>query len=139
MCVNLAKRGGVVQPYIPEICNGEYSFIFIDNQLTHAAIRFPGIFSEKKEAIEVNISSLPEEMVIFAYKCRDAINVISNRLSNELSPLYARYDIVRSKNNYFLMEAELAEPDLLIKTISSDNNRKAVVKKIVDSLLVRSR
>lgn len=131
--------GGMVQPYLPDIKDGEYSFIFIDSQLTHTAIRYPGIFLEKKEAVEINISLLPDEMVKFAYKCRDAINIISNRFSNQSTPLYARYDIVNEKNNYFLMEVELAEPDLLIKTISSDKNRKAVVKKIVDSLLIRSR
>ena len=132
-------KGCLIQPYLPDIVNGEYSFIFIDSQLTHAAIRYPGIFLDKKESIEVDISSLPSKMIEFAYECRDALKIISTRLSKQSSPLYARYDVVASKSNYFLMEAELAEPDLLIKTITSDTKRKTIIKRMVDSLLIRSR
>lgn len=132
-------KGCLVQPYLPDIVNGEYSFIFIDSQLTHVAIRYPGVFLDKKEPIEIDISSLPKEMIKFAYECRDALEIVSTRFSKQSSPLYARYDVVTSKNNYFLMEAELAEPDLLIKTITSDKKKKAVIKRMVDSLLIRSR
>jgi len=132
-------KGCLVQPYLPDIVNGEYSFIFIDSQLTHAAIRYPGVFLDKKESIEVDISSLPSKMVKFAYECEDALKIISTRFSKQSSPLYARYDVVDSKSNYFLMEAELAEPDLLIKTITSDEKKKAIIKRMVDSLLIRSR
>lgn len=132
-------RGVMIQPFMPGIFEGEYSFVFIDSELTHIAIRHPGIFGDKKDPVEIKKSQIPNDMMLFADQCQRAINRISDTIKKGYIPLYSRCDIVRSGSQLFLMEAEMAEPDLLIKTISSDQARKNVINKIANSVLERSR
>ena len=132
-------RGVMIQPFMAGISEGEYSFVFIDSELTHIAIRYPGIFGSKKDPVEIKKSLVPEDMMLFADQCQKALNYISDKTKPGYVPLYSRCDIVRSDSQLFLMEAEMAEPDLLIKTISSDQEREKVIRKFANSIVRRSR
>ena len=132
-------RGVMIQPFMSGIFEGEYSFVFIDSELTHIAIRHPGIFGDKQDPVEIKKSQIPDDMMLFANQCCKALNHISDTIKKGYVPLYLRCDIVRSGSQLFLMEAEMAEPDLLIKTISSDQERESVIKKIANSVVERSR
>lgn len=122
--------GIMLQPFLPGVSAGEYSFVFIGSQLTHIAVRYPGIFAPKKDPAEIAKTQIADDMMQFASQCQQALFDISASLKQNLTPVYMRCDIVRSDGKLFLMEAEMTEPDLLIKTISSPEIRSDVIKKL---------
>lgn len=132
-------RGIIIQPFLPGISEGEYSFVFIDSKLTHIAIRYPGIFGAKKDPVEIKKSLVSDDMMLFAEQCQKALNHISSTIKKGYVPLYLRCDIIRNSSQLYLMEAEMAEPDLLIKTISSNSARENVIKTFAGSIIERSR
>lgn len=129
----------MIQPFLEGISDGEYSFVFIDSELTHVAIRYPGIFEIKKDPVEINKLHIPDDMMSFAAQSQKALNHISDKIIKGYTPLYLRCDIVRSNSQLYLMEAEMAEPDLLIKTISSEQDRENIIKKFANSISRRSK
>lgn len=116
--VNQEENGLMLQPFIPSIKNGEYSCIFIDGINTHNMLRFPGIFAEKKHAIY--LPTIPF----------DVINLANNvsQIPEFNNYLYMRIDIVVENNMPYIMEVELAEPDLLIKYIADENIKQNTLK-----------
>lgn len=136
---NKQITGAMVQPFLMGIEKGEYSFVFIDSSLTHVAMRHPGVLASKKETTEVLPSFIPQDVMNFAQKVQKALNLISKRLAPNTTPVYTRCDIIQNNGSPFLVEAEMAEPDLLIKTISSSEKRNEVIQRLANAVLTRSR
>ncbi len=98
----------MVQPFLPMIqTEGEYSFIFIDGELSHALIkraargdyRIQSAYGGVEEAVSPNAEELR------------AAKAVLNTL--EETPLYARVDMLRGEDGgLLLMELELIEPYL---------------------------
>lgn len=98
----------MVQPFMPMIqTEGEYSFIFIDGELSHALIkraksgdyRIQSTYGGYEEAIQPTASDI--------HAAKDILNAL-----NEV-PLYARVDMIRADDgSLLLMELELIEPYL---------------------------
>ena len=107
----------MIQPYVSEIQNGEYSCIFIDGELTHTMLRFPNIFHDKKHPYLVK----PPKAII------DMANKVE-RIKQFEGYLYMRVDMVLINNQAKIMEVELAEPDLLIKYVDDLNLQDSIVK-----------
>lgn len=108
----------MVQPYISEINNGEYSCIFIDGELTHTMLRFPNIFHEKKKSYLVkDVPSCIIDLVRKVEKIKEFQNY-----------LYMRVDMVIVDGLAKIMEVELAEPDLLTRNIDDEKIRVNVIK-----------
>lgn len=98
----------MVQAFEPAIqTEGEYSFIFIENELSHALIKRPGhgdyriqaSYGGTEEAITPSAEDIDRARSVLAY--------LPER------PLYARVDMIRNqRGNLRLMELELIEPFL---------------------------
>ena len=98
----------MIQPFMPSIQDeGEYSFIMIDGELSHALIkrakkgdyRIQSLYGGTEERI-----SPPEADVEAA---RNVLSVLDE------APLYARVDMIRGgEGDLLLMELELIEPHL---------------------------
>ena len=101
----------MVQPFIKEINEGEYSCIFIDGKLTHTMLRFPSIFHDKKKPYLV--SDIPKCVYNLARKVE--------QLKEYNGYLYMRVDMVVVNNKAKIMEVELTDPDLLTKYIEDQN------------------
>ncbi len=101
----------MVQPFIKEINEGEYSCIFIDGKLTHTMLRFPSIFHDKKRPYLV--SDIPKCVYNLARKVE--------QLKEYNGYLYMRVDMVVVNNKAKIMEVELTDPDLLTKYIEDQN------------------
>ena len=101
----------MVQPFIKEINDGEYSCIFIDGKLTHIMLRFPNIFHDKKRTYLV--SDIPKCVYNLARKVE--------QLEEFKGYLYMRVDMVVVNNKAKIMEVELTDPDLLTKYIEDQN------------------
>jgi glutathione synthase/RimK-type ligase-like ATP-grasp enzyme len=96
----------LVQPYIKEVQNGEYSLVFFNKQYSHGIIKMP-----KKNDFRVNfafggsaeLAKIPFEYIQQAMR---VLKLIPSPL------LYARVDGVIKDNEFLLMELELIEPYL---------------------------
>lgn len=109
----------IIQPFVQKIETGEYALVFIDGHFSHAVIRFPGIFTEKKSPIYVRAGNIPVKIMDLANKTAQAI-----KLHFGYTPAYARYDFVED----MIMEVELAEPDLMTRNIPEVEKSMALDK-----------
>lgn len=108
----------MIQPFISEINNGEYSCIFIDGKLTHTMLRFPNIFHEKRRPYLVD--DVPDSIIELAR--------VVERIKDFNNYLYMRVDMVLVNGKAKIMEVELADPDLLTKYIDDSNVKSNVIK-----------
>lgn len=108
----------MIQPFISEINNGEYSCIFIDGELTHTMLRFPNIFHEKRRPYLVD--DVPDSIIQLAR--------VVERIKEFNNYLYMRVDMVLVNGKAKIMEVELADPDLLTKYIDDSNVKSNVIK-----------
>ncbi len=109
-------HGALIQPFIPEIDQGEHSFVFFDRELSHVILRFPGILGEAKLIHEVNTYS-PE--------MKSLVDQVMLSLADK-DILYTRVDVVETANGPLLMELELVEPHLLIRHLSEQRRTEAI-------------
>jgi glutathione synthase/RimK-type ligase-like ATP-grasp enzyme len=105
----LAHSGAMVQPYLPEIeAEGEWSFIFLDGDFSHAVLKTParGDFRVQSEhgGAAVRREPPPELLAQAA-----AVAALGAR-----DVLYARVDGVRRGGGLLLVELELVEPFLYL-------------------------
>lgn len=107
----------MIQPFISEINNGEYSCIFIEGKLTHTMLRFPNIFHEKRRPYLVD--DAPDSIIRLAR--------VVERIKEFNNYLYMRVDMVLVNGKAKIMEVELADPDLLTKYIDDSNVKSNVI------------
>lgn len=119
----------MIQPFISEINNGEYSCIFIDGKLTHTMLRFPNIFHEKRKPYLVN--DVPDSILELAK--------VVERIKDFNNYLYMRVDMVLVNSKAKIMEVELADPDLLTKYIDDSNVKSNVIKTFAKTIERRVR
>lgn len=108
----------MIQPFISEINNGEYSCIFIDGELTHTMLRFPNIFHEKRRPYLVD--DVPDSII--------QLSRVVERIKDFNNYLYMRVDMVLVNGKAKIMEVELTDPDLLTKYIDDSNVKSNVIK-----------
>jgi glutathione synthase/RimK-type ligase-like ATP-grasp enzyme len=118
----------IVQPFIENIRNGEYAIVFINGNYSHAAIRFPGIFAGRKSPIYINKASISKSILSLATKCSNSMKDYFGEF-----PIYARYDIVDG----YIMEVELAEPDLMTRTISNSAHKEIIINNLAKTIIKR--
>lgn len=122
------NRKFIIQPFIEDIKEGEYSLIFFGGNFSHAVKRYPGIFFDKKKTEYISMNNLPKDIMILAISTSKALNIYFGK-----NPIYARYDIV----NKFIMEVELTEPDLMTRNISIKD--KELVLSNLASLIIKGK
>ena len=99
----------MLQPFLPQIqSDGEYSFLFVDGQFSHALVKLPTAGDYRVQSLyggsEQPLDPAPTDLA--------AARAIIEAIPHEL-PLYARIDMVRGEDGGLLvMEAELIEPYL---------------------------
>ena len=115
---SVEDNGAMLQPYIPEIKNGEYACIFIGGINTHNMLRYPGVFTEKQRPIY--LETIPKDILKLAYQV--------SSIPEFNKSLYMRVDIIYNAGIPTVMEVELAEPDLLIKYIPDNKIQKEIIR-----------
>ena len=104
-------RPGMIQPFVKSIATeGEYSFLFIDGEFSHALVkRAAGGDYRIQEAyggVSERIGAAPTDLA----QARAVLEVMDE------TPLYARVDMVRGEDGgLLLMELEVIEPYLYPK------------------------
>ncbi|KAL9054819.1 MAG: hypothetical protein Q9162_003942 [Coniocarpon cinnabarinum] len=107
----------MMQEFIPEIGNGEYSLIFVGGSYLYTVLKKPRAGGwQVGSAFGATFEALPEEEVPQEAKKlgHDLVRWINERFQGE-SVDYARVDgIMRNDGTFTLMEVELIEPSLLL-------------------------
>ena len=128
LCVGLATRDTIVQPYLPEITDGEWSFIFFDGVLSHAVRKRPvaGDFRVQPQYGGVTTKETPRPELV------EQAAAILAAVPEEVEhpPLYARVDACEVDGELLLMELEIIEPQLFFRCDpeSADRFADAVVR-----------
>jgi glutathione synthase/RimK-type ligase-like ATP-grasp enzyme len=105
-------RSFFVQPFIDSVqSEGEYSLFFFGGEYSHAILKTPaqGDFrSQEEHGAEIRSVEATDEQVAAAEKLLSLV---------EPRPAYVRVDLVRdTQGTYLLMEMELIEPSLYLRT-----------------------
>ena len=118
----------LVQPFLPEIEEGEISFVYIDGQFSHAALKRPaaGDFRVQQEhggSAELfhpdsNLLAQADQIAAAVPQVRDS--------------LYCRIDAVAKDGKLVLMELELIEPELFLGLAEGAAKRfaEAIVRRL---------
>lgn len=107
-----SERGFFVQPFMTNVLSeGEYSLFFFDGVYSHAILKTPerGDFRTQEEhgADIRSIAATPEQVAA----AEEILALVEPR------PVYVRVDLMRDDNDsYLLMELELIEPSLYLRT-----------------------
>jgi glutathione synthase/RimK-type ligase-like ATP-grasp enzyme len=107
-----ADRRALVQTFMPRILTeGEFSLFYFNGEFSHAILKTPAESEfRSQEEHGANIQPvLPEPQLLM--RGREALAALSE------TPLYARADFIRNDENDFLvMELELIEPSMYLRT-----------------------
>lgn len=105
----LLQLGDVlVQPFRPEVLDGERSLIFLGGVFSHAVRKVP---ADNDFRVQEELGGMTT-----AYRPTDAeLQLAETALAQVDAPvLYARVDLIGSRGGPLLMELELIEPDLFL-------------------------
>jgi glutathione synthase/RimK-type ligase-like ATP-grasp enzyme len=105
----LAHSGAMIQPYLVEIASeGEWSFIFIDGEFSHAVLKMPRSGDFRVQEIHGGRTERREPPPQLLAQARAALG------AGAASCLYARVDGVRRGGELVIVELELIEPALYL-------------------------
>lgn len=105
----LAERDCLIQPFVSEVKNGEWSFLFFNGKYSHSVLKTPqsGDFRVQHQHGGTISSPTPDPSLI---------GQATAYLANLPHPLlYARVDGIVMNNTFNLMELELIEPYLFLQ------------------------
>jgi glutathione synthase/RimK-type ligase-like ATP-grasp enzyme len=109
----LARSAVLVQPFMPQIQDGEWSMIFFQGRYSHAVLKHPapeGMFVQHERGGTWQAQRPPAGLVDQAA----AVLGVAQALHPDCPLLYARVDGILVDGRLRLMELELIEPDLYL-------------------------
>ncbi len=109
------EGGWLVQEFLPEIAEGEWSFVFIRAEFSHAAIKRPGgesIFVQPHRGGSSQRAVAPPELVAQAHRVLTAGAECLRMAPRDF--LYARVDAIPRGERLWCIELEVMEPGLFL-------------------------
>lgn len=111
----------MAQPFIGSVLNeGEYSVFYFDDKFSHTVVKTPKVRDfrvQEEHGGTIRKVAPPAGLETSARRALEAI---------EPDPLYARVDLVRgSSGRWMVMEVELIEPSLYLRTSAQASTRLA--------------
>ena len=104
----LSEEEYMVQPFVKEISNGEWSFIFLNGQYSHCALKVPKQGDFRVQHHHGGSILYPEPTSSYIEQAQKYVQQFAS------GTLYARVDAVVTDDTLFLMELELIEPYLFL-------------------------
>ncbi|HKO45573.1 MAG TPA: hypothetical protein VJU84_20020 [Pyrinomonadaceae bacterium] len=105
------NRSYMVQPFMDEIVNeGEYSLFYFNGLYSHAVLKTPNAEDfrvQEEHGATIQPVVAPEALPLMGEKILKQISP---------TPLYARVDFVRTGDEFAVMELELIEPSMYLRT-----------------------
>lgn len=116
----------MVQPFVKEINNGELSVVVINNEISHAAIRYTSVFNNVNQIRIINVNEIDKKVLDIVKKCQN--------IKEYKDALYMRVDLVKIDNDYKIMELELVEPQLFFEFKQNELKLKEFVN-IIENII----
>ncbi len=116
----LKDEAYMVQPFVEEILEGEWSFLFFGGQYSHSLLKTPKQNDFRVQHYLGGSISYPEASEEHISQAREYVEKFAQ------NTLYARVDGVIINGVFHLMELELIEPYLFLKENHFPNYLKAV-------------
>jgi glutathione synthase/RimK-type ligase-like ATP-grasp enzyme len=104
----LKEQDYIVQPFVDEIKNGEWSFLFFNGKYSHSSLKTPKKGDFRVQHYHGGNISYPVPNTLHIEQAAAYVNSLPQHV------LYARVDGVIRNNNFELMEIELIEPYLFL-------------------------
>lgn len=117
-------KRAIMQPFVPDVLNGEVSLVYFHGVFSHSIMRFPGVIGQRKKAVLIN--NIEEKWLKAGEKICQYL-----RAHNLL---YVRIDLINSQNIIYIMEIELAEPDLYLDISSNNELVDSFVSEIIKEI-----
>ena len=119
----------MLQPFIKEVKNGEYSVICFSNKLSHVIQRCVSVFGEKPYIKYIKKETIDDKMLEIVNK----ICLIKEYKDN----LYMRIDLVKTNEEYQVMEVEQLDPQLFLNSITSNDYKKEAYQTFTKEIINR--
>ncbi|MDM1553891.1 hypothetical protein PYS58_16270 [Chryseobacterium indologenes] len=104
----LKEQDYIVQPFVEEIKNGEWSFLFFNGKYSHCSLKTPKQGDFRVQHYHGGSISYPTPDPLYIEQAGAYVKTLPQ------STLYARVDGVLIDNTFKLMELELIEPYLFL-------------------------
>ncbi|WP_157986667.1 ATP-grasp domain-containing protein [Chitinophaga alhagiae] len=124
--IMLQAEDYLVQPYLPEVEQGEWSFLFFGGRFSHSLLKVPKAGDFRVQHIHGGTYAPAGAGAVFEEKAAVYVQQFAK------DTLYARVDGIIRNNEFYLMELELIEPYLFLSTTPDgfDNYYKALASKL---------
>ncbi|PWN64484.1 ATP-grasp domain-containing protein [Chryseobacterium oncorhynchi] len=122
----LKEQDYMVQPFVEEIKNGEWSFLFFNGKYSHCSLKTPKQGDFRVQHYHGGSISYPTPEPLHIEQAGAYLKSLPQ------STLYARVDGVLINNSFYLMELELIEPYLFLNGDKNllDNYYQALIAMI---------
>lgn len=117
----------MVQPFMKEIFDGEYSICCINNKVTHGIIKYKNAFTKTNM-----IKYIPADKI--DHKIIEIVNNILN-IKEYKDNLFLRIDFVKQKKKFLVMEVELLDPNLFLEFIADRKKRKEILNFFAEQII----
>lgn len=117
----------MVQPFMKEIFDGEYSICCINNKITHGIIKYKNAFTKTNM-----IKYIPADKI--DHKIIEIVNNILN-IKEYKDNLFLRIDFVKQKKKFLVMEVELLDPNLFLEFIADRKKRKEILNFFAEQII----
>lgn len=104
----LSQEEYIAQPFVEEIANGEWSFIFFDGEYSHCALKVPKQGDFRVQHYHGGSILYPDPEPGYIRQAEKYVSAFAP------GTLYARVDGIVKSGTLFLMEIELIEPYLFL-------------------------
>lgn len=119
----------MLQPFIKEVKDGEYSVICFSNKLSHVIKRCVSVFGEKPYIKYIEKETIDKKMI-------EIVNKICS-IEEYQNNLYMRIDLVKTNEEYQVMEVELLDPQLFLNAITSKRYQKEAYQTFTKEIINR--
>ncbi|MBI1730673.1 hypothetical protein HY229_07295 [Candidatus Acetothermia bacterium] len=120
----------MIQPFLSEIHQGEWSFIFVDGEYSHAILKRPADGHYFVQTNHGGSWKLRESADFLVHEADSIVKTASQCLNLNEPFLYARVDGIEVKGKFVLMELELIEPELFLSELPQATERMAKAIKL---------
>lgn len=117
----------MVQPFMKEIFDGEYSICCINNKITHGIIKYKNAFTKTNM-----IKYIPADKI--DHKIIEIVNNILN-IKEYKDNLFLRIDFIKQKKKFLVMEVELLDPNLFLEFIADRKKRKEILNFFAEQII----
>ena len=117
----------MVQPFMKEIFDGEYSICCINNKITHGIIKYKNAFTKTNM-----IKYIPADKI--DHKIIEIVNNILN-IKEYKDNLFLRIDFIKQKKKFLVMEVELLDPNLFLEFIADSKKRKEILNFFAEQII----